>query len=222
VRTYPAILYGGAEIYAGLEISQGMTVHDWGMSITGGLTVNFGMAKLLDGLYVSNGLTVNGYVDLQQNPVIFSDRRLKQNVTEIEDALDKVTSLRGVYFNWIQDGSHNMTFDSQRHIGVIAQDVKKVLPELVKGNEDGKEGEYLRVDYLSMIPVVVEAISDLNDMVKDVKRECSEYQIPPQPSQSQLDLLRKEVNELRDSNAEIDAIMKQMRKDIDDLKIRSH
>jgi hypothetical protein len=78
-----------------------------------------------------------------------------------------------------------------------------------------------------MIPVVVEAISDLNDMVNDVKRKCSEYQIPSQTSQpkpdsiSQLDLLRKDVNELRDSNVEIDAIIKQMRKDIDDLKIRS-
>jgi plastocyanin len=80
-----------------------------------------------------------------------SDEKLKTNINNIENALEKVLSLRGVEFNYIEHGG--------KSIGFIAQEVEKVIPELVFG-DDPKS-----VAYQNFVAILVEAIKELNQKV---------------------------------------------------------
>jgi hypothetical protein len=86
-----------------------------------------------------------------------SDERLKTNVKTIENALDKVNQLRGVTFN--KDGHEN--------IGVIAQEIQKVLPQLVhEANDDMKT---LSVAYGNIVGVLIEAVKELTEKVNKLE-----------------------------------------------------
>jgi hypothetical protein len=86
-----------------------------------------------------------------------SDERLKSDITHISDALDKVKTLRGVMFTW-NETAEAMGL-SGKDTGVIAQDVEKVLPEVVTTREDG----HMAVKYEKMIGLLIEAIKELDD-----------------------------------------------------------
>jgi hypothetical protein len=132
-----------------------MTINANGLVVTGGVSIMQG------GLIVTGGMTVYGYTYLARSPVIFSDERLKTNIVKLDEPLVKISKLKGVYFNWIQNEKNGLQFDTNRHVGVIAQDVEKVLPEVISKIVDGK---YLGVDYNGLIPLLIEAIHDLNDI----------------------------------------------------------
>jgi hypothetical protein len=85
-----------------------------------------------------------------------SDINLKENIQTIDNALGAVTSLRGVTFDWKENGSPS--------IGVIAQELEKVLPELVN------QGEYKSVNYNGIIGVLIEAVKELSAEVEDLKQ----------------------------------------------------
>ena len=87
-----------------------------------------------------------------------SDKTLKENIKPIDNALDKVEKLQGVTFDWKEQDITNLKED----IGFIAQDVQKVLPELVRENNDGK----LSLRHQGIIPVLLEAIKELSDKIK--------------------------------------------------------
>jgi hypothetical protein len=80
-----------------------------------------------------------------------SDRRLKKNIQKIDNALDKVQQLNGVLFTMKETNS--------RQTGLIAQDVQKVLPEAVIGDD------ILSVAYGNMVGLLVEAIKELREIV---------------------------------------------------------
>lgn len=86
----------------------------------------------------------------------FSDVRLKDNIETIDNALDKVSSLRGVYFDR----------DGERGTGVIAQEVEEVLPEVVHDGED-----YKSVAYGNMVGVLIEAIKELKAEIEELKND---------------------------------------------------
>ena len=102
------------------------------------------------GVYISDGATA-----WSAN----SDERLKDIIAPITSALEGVQSLRAVKYSWKSDA------DKVAHIGLIAQDVQKVLPEVVASaklplSED--ETEYLSVAYTEVIPLLVAAIQELS------------------------------------------------------------
>ena len=78
-----------------------------------------------------------------------SDLRLKENITPLTNAIDKVSSLRGVYFN--------IKGESKHQVGVIAQEVEAVLPEVVATDAQG----YKSVDYSKLTPLLIEAVKEL-------------------------------------------------------------
>jgi hypothetical protein len=114
----------------------------------------------------------------------YSDERLKQNIELIPNALDKVDALRGITYN-PNTLAESFGYDStSNEVGVIAQDVQKVLPEAVKpapfdrmifeGTEISKSGEdYMTVQYERLVPLLVEAIKELNKQIKELKNENS-------------------------------------------------
>ena len=78
-----------------------------------------------------------------------SDKRLKKNIKTVTSALDTVGALRGVTFDW-REGSG-------KAVGLIAQEVQEVLPEIVSADDNG----YLGIRYNNVIGVLVEAIKEL-------------------------------------------------------------
>jgi hypothetical protein len=87
-----------------------------------------------------------------------SDERLKENVVTIDDALDKLDSLRGVYFDM-------KSRPGVRKVGFIAQELEKILPEVVSEGSDGIKS----VAYGNVTALIVEAIKELKDEVNDLK-----------------------------------------------------
>ena len=113
-------------------------------------------------------VTANGSVTATGNVTAYSDARLKTNVKTIDNALDIVDELRGVRFDWKESGKHS--------VGVIAQEVEAVLPELgetIQENTGTKEEPEYRevktVDYGKMVGVLINAIKELKAEVAELK-----------------------------------------------------
>ena len=102
-----------------------------------------------------------------------SDRRLKENIKLIENPITIIDQIRGVTFDWTDEhmarrGGEDGYFVRKHDIGVIAQEVQAVLPELVGTREDG----YLAVKYEKLVPLLIEAIKEqqktIDSLVKDL------------------------------------------------------
>ena len=111
----------------------------------------------------SGVLTVSGDVIAYGSP---SDAKYKENVKPIKNALDKVMDLEGVSFDWKEN---NEILDIKEDIGFIAQDVQKVIPELVRENEEGN----LSLRYQGLIPVLLEAMKEQQKQIDDLKAQMS-------------------------------------------------
>jgi len=101
---------------------------------------------------------MNQYVGTGNSPSFVnvtatSDERLKSDIRKIENALDKVMKLRGVFFTRNVDGISDT--------GVIAQEILKVLPEAVTLRQDG----YYAVAYGNIVGLLIEAIKELKDQL---------------------------------------------------------
>jgi len=110
----------------------------------------------------------------------YSDERLKENVELIPNALDKVMALRGVTYNANELAESFGFINKEKQVGVLAADVEKVLPEAVKpapfdimlfeSTEISKSGEnYKTVQYEKLVPLLIEAIKELNKEIKQLK-----------------------------------------------------
>jgi hypothetical protein len=135
-----------------VRVTGGLTVYHGGVKITGGMTIS-------GGIWVEGGITVNTDGITSTPGVTTSDQRLKTDIIPLPSPLSKVSKLRGVYFSWVKDEPNGLKFDDKRHIGVLAQDVQSVLPETV---DEIAGGKYLGVDYPALIPLLIEAIKELN------------------------------------------------------------
>jgi len=122
-------------------------------------------------LYVNGDITANSVAGT-------SDIRFKTNIHSVTNALDKVKALRGVYFNWNQKAFPEKEFGAQNELGFIAQEVEKVVPEIV--TKDKTKDEYRSVKYDKLVALLVEAIKE---------------------QQKQIDSLRVSVNKLSKSKS---------------------
>ena len=96
-----------------------------------------------------------------------SDERLKENIQVVDNALEKVSQLKGVTFDWKEDGESSA--------GLIAQDVEKVLPSAVKDKglpfKADDDQEYKTVEYSQITSLLVEAIKELKEENKQLRSE---------------------------------------------------
>ena len=83
------------------------------------------------------------------------------NLLDLPGALDKINKINGVFFDW----KDNQKTYSGRDIGLIAQEVEKVLPEVVSERESGGKA----IKYEKVVPLLVECIKDLSAQVADLK-----------------------------------------------------
>jgi hypothetical protein len=104
-------------------------------------------------------LDVDGTIRATGDVIAYSDARVKENVQTVENALSKVISLRGVTYN------RNDIEDKSRKIGVIAQEVLEVLPEVVQRDNEGKYS----VSYGNIVGLLIEAIKEQQNEIKKLK-----------------------------------------------------
>jgi hypothetical protein len=96
-----------------------------------------------------------------------SDKNLKQNIVNIDNSLDKVSKLNGVYYNWTKEAlEKNTHLKDEKEVGVIAQDVEAVLPELVVTREDGSKA----VRYERLCAVLIESVKELKKEIEELKK----------------------------------------------------
>jgi len=91
-----------------------------------------------------------------------SDARFKQNITGIANALNNLLKLRGTNYFFITNSFPERNFSTDKQIGVIAQEVEKIFPELVSTDKDG----YKSVNYIGLIPVVIESIKEQQTQIE--------------------------------------------------------
>jgi hypothetical protein len=129
-----------------------------------GNNVSFGTGAFSGAVAITGALTVTGDI----TAFYTSDARLKTDIVEISNALEKVKSLQGVTFSWNEIGAS--LFDDgitvpDREAGVIAQEVEAVLPEVVTTRDNG----YLAVRYEKIVPLLIEAIKELSAQIEELK-----------------------------------------------------
>jgi hypothetical protein len=130
--------------------------HSLGNNCTGFCTSSTSGAY---GIYVAKGIYSEG------NIVAYSDRRAKENIITVDNALDKVSQMRGVFYSRINDET------KKRNIGVIAQEVEKILPEVVTYAADVDE---YGVSYGNFAGLFIEAIKEQNEIIKKQSAEIKE------------------------------------------------
>jgi hypothetical protein len=113
-------------------------------------------------------LKVNG-ITMSDGYLITSDARYKKDVTNLEGSLEKLLKMRGVAYNWDKARNPEMGFGDEKQLGFIAQEVEKVLPEMVYTLENG----YKAVNYTALIPVVVEAIKEQQSTIASLQDELA-------------------------------------------------
>jgi hypothetical protein len=94
----------------------------------------------------------------------FSDARLKTNVLTIENPLQKVMAMRGVSYEWLEGHKKG-----KKEIGLIAQEVMEIIPEVVSEKERIDGSKFLSVDYEHLTGLLIEAVKELKKEVDELK-----------------------------------------------------
>lgn len=154
-----------------VEISSGSLVVTGSVLISGSAGVELtaiGTVSVISGSLavgnISPSATV-GRIDASNDVVAFStsDERLKINIAPIHGSMGKVNSISGVEFDWISNPE--IHGNSGHDVGVIAQEIEKVLPEVVTTRDNG----YKAVKYEKIVPLLIEAIKDLQRQIDELK-----------------------------------------------------
>lgn len=124
------------------------------LNVLGNNTFSFQQNSVENASLDTNGnLTANNFFSV-------SDERYKKNISTLTNAGDLLKQIRGVRFDWLRDGSSD--------IGVIAQEVYKVMPEAIVSTNNNM----LTVAYTKIIPLLIETIKDLQSRVEILEQKC--------------------------------------------------
>ena len=129
------------------------------INTTGGITIT---GNLTATEITGSTLTTSGAITAGGDVTAFfsSDERLKDNVTPIEGALEKVNQIGGYGFDWNSNSEH-----SGHDVGVIAQEIEKVLPEVVTTRDNG----YKAVRYEKIVALLIQAVKEQQSQIEELK-----------------------------------------------------
>jgi hypothetical protein len=101
-----------------------------------------------------------------------SDKRWKKNIKPISNAISLVEQMQGVRFEWRSEEFKDKQFEKGSQVGLIAQDVEPVIPEIVKTDKDG----YKAISYDKLTAVLVEAIKEQNQKIKELEAKINKIE----------------------------------------------
>lgn len=146
------------------------------------------------------------------NYTTVSDGRLKTNVVPVTDALDIVNQLNPVFYDWDRSNPKASGFEDKHQVGFIAQEVEKVLPEVVNKGEDS----YRSLEYGKIVSVVVAAVKELYAKVMGIEAHNADQDRDIASVNAKLEADNaakdKKINHLEQENAAIKARLEKIEK----------
>jgi len=144
---------------------------------SGVMTTVKGTLNVDEAVTLDTTLAVSGTITATDDITAFfdsSDRRLKKNVETIDSALSIINNLRGVRFDWNEEAQKlNENVDlNKRELGVIAQEIEKELPEVIKEGLGG----YMAVRYEKITPLLIQCIKEQQTMIKQQDERISKLE----------------------------------------------
>jgi hypothetical protein len=167
---------GVGSSYAALYVNDGgLRAANTSVTMNGGYAID-----CVGSLNVNSNLRVGGSGSFTGDIISqASDKRLKENITTITSALDKVDKINGVYFNFTDEANElNKNLTKNKQVGFLAQEIQSVLPEIVKpapfdigsdGNSISGEN-YLTIQYEKVVPLLLQAIKELKFELDEIKK----------------------------------------------------
>lgn len=162
------------------------------MRITSAGNVGIGVTNPSVKFQVAGDATISGKFNsngIQES----SDARFKKDVAPLENALSNVMKIEGVSYTWKQDEFPDRNFGSKTEIGVIAQELEKVYPELVATDSEG----YKSVQYSHLVPILIEAIKEQQSLISQLEADNNEVRNQLKANSSSLSSLTDQFNQLR-------------------------
>ncbi len=153
--------------------------------------INNGNISMSGDLSIVGNLTVAGTFS---NP---SDIRYKKNIYPIENAIEKLKKLGGFYYDWKRAEFPKKKFSGRRQVGVIAQDVEKVLPEVVHTDENG----YKSVAYDKLTALLIEAVKTQQEQLEEQQKALDKVENTVEMVKNLLNenaLLRKQIASIKE------------------------
>jgi len=123
-------------------------------------------SKTTGAVIIDGGVGIAKTLNVGEDVVAYasSDERLKDNIIPISNPLDKINQIGGYSFTWNEEKQH---IYKGKDYGVIAQEIEKILPELVDTRENG----YKAVKYDKLVSLLIEGIKELSEEVKELKNK---------------------------------------------------
>ena len=145
------------------------------LAVNGGVassSYTTGTLLVTGGVGVSGAMFVNGNLTSYGNVVAWyaSDKRLKTNIVPISGAMDKISQIGGYSFDWNAEGRAQDPQAQLHEVGVIAQEIQAVLPEVVVERTNG----YLAVNYEKIIPLLIQGMKELQAEINTLKAKLGE------------------------------------------------
>ena len=123
---------------------------------------NIGIGTTTPSVKFQVGVNGDGTVARANSWSTFSDKRFKDKIQTLPNALQTTLALRGVSFNWRKN--------NQKDIGLIAQEVETILPEIVQTDTEG----YKSVDYSRLVPLLIEALKEQQLQIQDIQLQLNQ------------------------------------------------
>ena len=162
-------------------------IHSAGITLGEGTEI--GVAANLDLMTLtSGGVAFTGNITTELALVVTSDARYKKNITPVSDAQDKLSELNPVNYEMRRNEFSSKDFNDRKQWGFIAQEVEKIMPELIRADKDG----YRSMNYTGIIPLLTKAM---------------------QEQQTEMEKQQKEIDQLK---AQLQSIMKMLDNDMSD------
>ena len=155
-----------------LEIRGGNTTSNTHITIKNATNV----AEVHGNLTVKAKGSANGKISADNDIIAFaSDKRLKENIIEISNPLDKIKQVRGIYYDWKENVKEKGFHPNRKknEIGMIAQEVEKIIPQEIEPAPFNND--YKTIKYDRIIPLLVECIKDQQKQIDDLKNKLDGY-----------------------------------------------
>ena len=152
---------------ANIDVAQISTANSGDLVIKTAVSDKDFVVKGNDGGSEITALTLDmsgaGAATFNNDVTAFSDKRLKTDIKNIENSLDKVMKMQGVYYK------RNDIENAKEQIGVLAQDIENILPQVVLTADDKMKTK--SVDYGKLCAVLIEAVKELKQEVNELKKD---------------------------------------------------
>lgn len=136
------------------------------MVLGNNVNVGIGLSLPLHKLHVQGNAFISGTVTASCGVLTCSDTRYKKNISRISNILPSLIQLSGVYYQMNVNEFPDKNFNEDKQIGLLAQEVERVFPEIVYNDQDG----YKSIDYSKLTPILIEAVKELKAEIDILKK----------------------------------------------------